>query len=305
MRALRSKGYGFTLVELLVSIAIISVLLALLVPAVQQAREAARRAQCRSQLKQLGMALHGYHDVHLTFPINTSYSHSIGPASISRSWLQGILPFIEAGNLHQLIDSAKAIQDQRSVADRAIPLLICPSSGDSGARNLRADVPDDWVMGVTNYKSCAGSNWGWGRYIAASSGGRFPGSTDGLNEGNGIICEGRAGAVLTRITDVTDGLSNTIALGETVASWTKWAWWFSENSSTATCAIPLNALIPGISQGGDISDWANTYGFMSRHVGGSNFALADGSVRFISENVYPGVYSDLATIQGSEIVGEY
>eukprot|EP00456_Euglypha_rotunda_P059494 TRINITY_DN496_c1_g1_i3.p1 TRINITY_DN496_c1_g1~~TRINITY_DN496_c1_g1_i3.p1 ORF type:complete len:310 (-),score=34.13 TRINITY_DN496_c1_g1_i3:1392-2321(-) len=290
---------GFTLVEALVVMAVISLLLALLLPAVQQAREAARKLQCRSQLKQLGLALHSYHDAHLTFPISTSYTHSVGPQSISRSWLQCLLPYIELGNLYQQIDPAKTVEVQRLPAETAIPLLICPSSGDYGRWNLRADVPDDWVLGVTNYKSCAGSNWGWGQYVAPSAGGRFPGSTDGLNEGNGLICEGRNGCVLTRASDITDGLSNTFAIGETVAGWTKWAWWYSNNATTGTCAIRLNvSTIPG---GYDIADWQNTYGFMSRHVGGAHFVMADGSVRFISENTYPGLYSALATIQGGEI----
>src|SRR5690606_35812635 len=93
---------GFTLIELLVVIAIIAVLIALLLPAVQQAREAARRSQCRNNLKQLGIAMHNYHDVHRTFPYGFREIGGTGAAEITRrdTWFQAILPFIDQANLY-------------------------------------------------------------------------------------------------------------------------------------------------------------------------------------------------------------
>ena len=296
---------AFTLVELLVVIAIVAILMALLLPAVQQAREAARRVQCRANLKQIGLAMHNYHDVHQMFPINTSFTHDVGPLSRTHSWLQGILPQIEQSALAELIDPSLSIQASRIVADRGIPLFQCPTDTHDGRKNLRADVPDDWVLGVTNYKAVGGSNWGVGNFVRSETSGRFANSTDGLNEGNGVICPGYLHPVVTRFRDITDGTSNTFAVGETVAGWTKWAWWFSFNGSTGTCAIPLNYKPDGVSYEDNITDWPNNYGFMSRHTGGASFAFADGSVKLISQNIDLGVYRKLATIQGGEVVGEF
>ena len=296
---------GFTLVELLVVIAIVAILMALLLPAVQQAREAARRVQCRANLKQIALAMHNYHDVHQMFPINTSFTHDVGPLSRTHSWLQGILPQIEQAALAESIDPALSVQASRIVADRGMPLFRCPTDTHDGRMNLRADVPDDWVLGVTNYKAVAGSNWGIGNFVHSEASGRFAGSIDGLNEGNGMICAGFVQPVVTRMRDITDGTSNTFAVGETVAGWSKWSWWYYSNGSTGTCAIPLNYKPDGVSYENNIHDWHHNYGFMSRHTGGGSFALADGSVKFISQNIDLGVYRNLATIQGGEVVGEF
>jgi prepilin-type processing-associated H-X9-DG protein len=249
--------------------------------------------------------MHNYHDVHQMFPINTSFTHDVGPLSRTRSWLQGILPQIEQSVLSELIDPSDSIYASRLIADLSIPLFRCPSDTHDGHMNLRADVPDDWVLGVTNYKAVGGSNWGVGNFVHSEASGRFAGSTDGLNEGNGVICPGYLQPVVTRFRDITDGTSNTFAVGETVAGWTKWAWWFSFNASTGTCAIPLNYKPDGISYEDNITDWRNNYGFMSRHTGGASFALADGSVKFISQSIDLGVYRALATIQGGEVIGEF
>ena len=292
---------AFTLVELLVSIAIIGILIALVLPAVQAARAAAWRTQCRANLKQLTLALHNYHDTHGMFPINTSYTNNVGPSSHSRSWMQGILPMIEQGNLNKQIDVTLSVQGNRELAARPILLFNCPADTHAGTLDVRADVPESWVLGVTNYKACAGSNWGVGTFVHAETSGRFAGSSDGLSEGNGLICEGRHQPVLTRMADVRDGQSQTFAIGETVGGWTKWAWWYSHNAVTGTCGIPLNYVnrndldIP-------IEDWSHNYGFMSRHDKGAHFGMVDGSVRFVSEKIGLAEYRALATIQGGEVV---
>jgi len=293
------------LVDLLVTIGISAILMALILPAVQQAREAARRTQCKSNLKQLGLALHGYLDAYQMFPINTSYTHDVGPQSVCRSWMQAILPFIEEGALHDEINPGLSIENNLTLAEFPIALFSCPSSGDSETMDLRADVPDDWVLGVTDYKACAGSNWGWGNFIVAAPPGQFAGSTDGLNRGDGLICEGRVGPVTTRLANVRDGTTNTFALGEAVGGWTKWAWWYSSNAVTGTCAMPLNYVVPGTTREQNIVNWENNYGFMSRHSGGANFCLVDGSVRFVSQSINLATYRSLATISGGEPIGDY
>jgi hypothetical protein len=164
--------------------------------------------------------------------------------------------------------------------------------------------PGSW--GVTNYKASAGSNWQWG--IAAwnpvrSTAGKFANSTDGLNEGNGILCSNQQNRnPPTRVRDVTDGTSNTFAIGETLPRYTRWNWWYNPNAVTATCAIPLNAILR---RPLNDADWPNNYAMASKHVGGGHFAMADGSARFISENINIDVYRGASTISAQEILGEF
>jgi prepilin-type processing-associated H-X9-DG protein len=165
----------------------------------------------------------------------------------------------------------------------------------------RADAPTSWELAVTNYHACAGSNWAWGDFIISSSTGRFAGSFDGLSEGNGFLCAGRGVPISTRDRDIADGTSNTLAVGEIVADWTIWNWWFHSNSAASTCAIPLNhaATLQNPFR------WQNNLGFASRHIGGGNFLLVDGSVRFVSNSVDVELYRNLATIAGGEVVGDW
>lgn len=297
----RGRVVGFTLSELLVAIAIISVLMALLLPAVQSAREAARRATCKNHMKQLSLAIHNYADSHNTLPINTSFNSPLSENSASRSWLQGILPFLERGDLDSRIIPGGTLLLNKAMAEKVVAVFICPSDTHQGQAAIRADVPADWELGLSNYKSCSGDNWGWGHFSHTSSGGRFPGSTDGLKQGNGAICAGRGWPVVTRMRDFQDGSSSTFVIGESVVEYTRWSSWFHSNHPVATCAIPLNY---GREYKNE-DEWENNNGFMSRHIGGAHFAFADGSVRFISENIDSLMYEALATVQGNEIVGEF
>lgn len=301
--SIRRSSSGFTLIELLVVIGIIGILIALLMPAVQMAREAARRMKCNANLKQVALSMQMYHDTHRALPLNTSFTHDVGPLSQSRSWMQGILPYVEQTALYDQIDVGASIQTNAAVAEHPLELFNCPSDGDSGLIGQRADVPEDWQLASTNYKACSGSNWYWGEFARSEPTGRFAGSTDGQSEGNGIICEARDKPVITRLRDITDGTTNTFAVGETIVGWTKWAWWYSNNATIGNCATPLNLLHDDDRDPiGNIHDWTYSCGFMSRHPGGANFAMVDGSVRFVSEEVNLSTYRALATIQGGEVV---
>ena len=321
MRSFARSRSAFTLVELLVVIAIIGILVGLLLPAVQAAREAARRMQCSNNLKQLGLAFHNYHDTHRVFPINFAW-RSIpgggggGPAisNTGKSWLQMILPQIEQTNMFNRIDftvglegATPAILQNLQIAKTPVNSFLCPSDGESpgGVLNQRSDLADSsWAMAVTNYKACAGSNWGWGTFAwnnsgATGVGGRNSGSNNGLNEGNGILCSNQNNtASVTNMATISDGTSNTFIIGEALAGFSMWNWWYNPNAVTATTAIPLNYVVRVPK---NIGNWPDNYSFASRHTGGGQFCMGDGSVHFVSDNVDTFVYRALSTVSSGEV----
>src|SRR5262245_45643432 len=159
---------AFTLVELLVVIAIIGVLVALLLPAVQAAREAARRMQCQNNERQIGIALHNYHDTFLIFPINYRPRGTTFQTDYSTwSWMQGILPFVEQGNLNSNLTPAAAMAATGNTlaSETAIKTYLCPSDGltRAGKINNRSDGNatnfTQRFIGATNYKASSGAAW--------------------------------------------------------------------------------------------------------------------------------------------------
>ena len=301
---MKSFKRGFTLIELLVVIAIIAILIALLLPAVQQAREAARRTSCKNNLKQLGLAMHNYHDVHLTLPISFGWG-GYDVNNRGRSWMFQILPQIEQQNLQDDSVNGQPLSNgsNKAVAQTAVNAFLCPSDpgNNNGKLNGRANMPGGDYYGITNYKAVAGSNWGWGSFQHSSPSGRYPNDKNGLDHGNGIICRGNAGehAIVTKLKDIVDGTSHTYAIGEAIPSectHTMW-WWF--NGSTGTCSIPLNHYHRNLPT--NPGDWPNNYSFSSWHTGGGHFAMCDGTVQFVSENIDLQVYRNMATISGKEL----
>jgi len=322
---------GFTLVELLVVIAIIGILIALLLPAVQAAREAARRAQCTDHLHNLGLAVHNYHDVYKNFPLNYADWNVVTPdQGRSITWITSSLPFIEQQPLFDAIDFRYGIRnDPRNpgtlaapanlwAARQKIPILLCPSDSAEGVLNNRANLEDLGFLGVTNYKGCAGANWAWGTWPVTGKGhGTSQWGTDGngLDAGNGVyfrcgfIKDVQGNAYAPKFSLVQDGTSNTFLFGEAIPVWcqhTSW-WWF--NHTTATCAVPLNARAQCQNTGGKNADliacfwdWPNNYSFMSKHPGGANFCMVDGSVRFIANAIDITNYRSLATEANGEVI---
>jgi len=332
------KERGFTLVELLVVIAIIGILVALLLPAVQAAREAARKMSCGNNLKQLGIAMHSYHETYKTLPHCGLFSwtrqsnngHRWGNTSRG-SILVDLLPFMELDTIYNNLDfESPAVtgggnrfwlqaSPVTGVQYRAeiIPSFICPS----------ADVDPHTTF--TNPKtaraiSCYGKSLGAQRMN--SRGGwcvDYPGNVFGTgrkNHGNdarssqlsGVFARGHWGA---RFRDITDGTSQVIAMGEIIpskASHHRNGWMHYNSLWTATTA-PINYPIIGLWERGykgpeSCTHWQNyqtALGFKSKHKGGAQFVFADGSVHLLAETMDYMTYQRLGCRRDGEPLGEF
>ncbi len=297
-----SRALGFTLVELLVVIAIIGVLVGLLLPAVQAAREAARRMSCQNNLKQLGLALHNYHDVNRRFPIGADSINSL-------SWRVRVLPFIEQDNLFQRFNFAAGIWNGGTNREgpnklvhalNRIPSFNCPSVPNILASNGSSTLVDGRKTFTSDYHGVAGpkgTNPGGAAYgFLATPAGQGGFATQGVL--------GRDSTV--RIGDVTDGTSNTLVIGEVSARWnaaileSDGADWVrgmgvgGTGNGMASCRNVQNAInTPYNGIYNDIS-------FSSQHTGGAQFVMGDGSVRFVTAAIDLVIYKSTASRDGGE-----
>lgn len=311
----RSRKLGFTIVELLVVVAIIAVIVVLLMPAVQQAREAARRTQCKNNLKQFGVALHSYHEVMGEFP-DANYVNlwSSDPTAVDSewSWSVMILPYLDQAMLFNALDVGPGTFEQaandpirRSLMQKSPSVFICPSDVGSdinvnrpfiaktrGGIGLGMILDSTVAFGKSNYAGCNGNH-----------------------DNDGIFDSGDSTRVSMR--DVTDGLSNTIMVGERSSlTWNKqppgtrgpWAgiWAGQETSANSVtnvwCLIGLTSYQMNTgAPSGVPSSTSNIpqplMAFGSTHVGGAHFLMGDGSVRFISDKIQwndlPNSYDDV------------
>ena len=285
---------AFTLIELLVVIAIIAVLIALLLPAVQQAREAARRTQCRNNLKQIGLALHNYHDAHGCFPIGdmgriggTSPCQREQPSTTFPS----LLPFLDETAIYNSInfDHCYFFSSNYTAAGQVLQQLLCPSNA-----NPTTHTVGRWSWSsrkaVTHYVGCAG--WGTRTYEAVWS------------MKNGILF----GLSNVKIRDVRDGTSNTLLAGEqeeaghTLYGTNQPLWIQGEemdNRPTVACACYA---INGLAR--IVSGSTRYKAFGSYHEGGAFFLFCDGQVRFLSENMDMTTFRALSTRANNEIIDD-
>lgn len=299
----RAQGTrGFTLIELLVVIAIIAILIALLLPAVQQAREAARRSQCKNNLKQIGLALHMYHETAGTFPPGWIAQHPTTnqPYWLGRpgwGWATRILPYLEQENVqNNLINFNLSMLDSfhDQVRTTSIPVFLCPSDpgettfmltpGTMPMPNYSAGFTDTRVP-KANYIGVFGTV----RMIDA-------GCPMGECVGNGSFVLQKA----FRFRDFTDGLSTTFITGERNSEYSPSTW-----LGVFAGAAHAPGRIVAVAENPPNSDITPAFTFSSSHTSGTHFLSGDGSVKMISENIDQGTYHALCTRSGGEVVGEY
>ncbi|HQX48815.1 MAG TPA: DUF1559 domain-containing protein [Planctomycetaceae bacterium] len=287
---------GFTLIELLVVIAIIAILIALLLPAVQQAREAARRTQCKNNLKQMGLAMHNYHDVYNTFPpgcISMPYQAAATTELSCWSWGAFLLPYIEQNALYSGLSVGNATLAQNAATANGLLYLQTPLSGfrcpsDTGPALNNFSAAVTYSRLVASTVPIATSNYVMVSCSSVSTTPPFVSATYGPPTGVGFNCS------RVNFRDITDGTSNTLLVGERAFKTGSLivgagnALGFSPVAGPGSALRPATAVlgIPyyGINQSA-IASTDQMRAFSSPHVGGAQFTLCDGSVRFISENI--------------------
>jgi len=295
-RCSRQCSGGFTLVELLVVIAIIGILVALLLPAIQAAREAARRAECSNNLKQIGVALHNYHDTFGRLPHGGFHADRWG-------WQPRVLAFMEQGAESEQYDwDLFGWQGGNYDLIKAIHKgFLCPS--DTLSELMREEegfAAPTWVLSQSDYAACIGD------YRNATGVGATPSygnvsfaSGNGPNRVRGVMGRWRWAA---KFSDVTDGLSSTICVGECIG-----AMCITQNFGSqcwATTAHPINFMNESLANSLPTQGnprWDESIGYRSYHPGGAIFLLVDGAVQFVSDSVDGAVYRASASRKGGEV----
>ncbi len=285
-----SKKRGFTVIELVVVSAISASLAALLLPGVQQAREAARRNACKNNLKQIGLALHNYHDTHAVFPpgyVSVDNSNQIG-------WETFILPFIDQAPLYNAVSRAtdhfnedwNANPKALRLAKTVFPTYICPSDS-----NKDKGINTRWT-------------------IKTGKGDAHVAKSNYLANKNVFFKNSK-----TKFRDFTDGTSNTLIVGERETKTSYGGIWIGAHKWGKKEGEYSSSSILGDAQGKDkkvpysinskasLAHRMNT--FSSIHVGGAHFVFGDGRIRFLSENIDIKTYHELATHAGGETVCGY
>jgi prepilin-type N-terminal cleavage/methylation domain-containing protein/prepilin-type processing-associated H-X9-DG protein len=325
----RQFGRAFTLVELLVVITIIAILIALLLPAVQAAREAARQLQCANNLKQIALALHHYHDANKTLPFGAPFKNT-ATNPVTGTWAAFLLPFLERQTVFDRFDFKYGMHDARNAPAAAIvvPAFACPTDPLSSKPILENRI---WSPGSTTTPGIQNPTRAMGLWYPACIGPTAPdfcyfcpaGNTaspnnpccQGCNWGteSGGFC--RAGGITGEacftgmfgrscysisFNKVTDGLSNTLMVGETLPGHNLYNCAYCTNMSVATTHTPIN-LMNTWEMPAPLGSSQYTCGFKSLHPGGLNFALGDGSVRFINETIDYILFNKLGTRAGGEV----
>ena len=283
---MRFMRRGFTLIELLVVITVIGVLLGLVLPAVQATREAARRADCMNRLRQIGVALHDYHETNEVFPVGNVYP-------THWTFQSHLLPFLEQNALNEFIDDsypscflANADNGGRNdgfgVASRRLSLMECPSD---------PEISESWVG---DFGTGHDNTFALLSYFGVI--GTSVKTKDGMLFSNSRV----------RFRDVTDGASQTLLMGERGAVGDKyWGWWCCGSGLSST-GMGDNVLPTGMvafGPGGTVG--VHNWHFWSYHPGGGHFLFVDDHVQLLSYAIDDGALQSLATRDGDDLPSEW
>ena len=313
------KRNAFTLVELLVVIAVIAILVALLLPAVQQAREAARRTQCKSNLKQIGLALQTYEESARVLPpgqLRTKFSPAWNPLT-SVAWDAMLLPHLDQSTLFESIDFSTVFTSvswsgsNSAALETPIPVLRCPSSSDPARIFERAPIGGTGIKlnrFISSYMANASGTLG------SSAPGGFPylhgwllGSKPSSRWFDGVMYTSSA----IRMQDILDGTSNTVAVGEGRQTENGLCHYpigspmgaYAAARHNGSSGLPFNfGAIGGVTPQRFPQQFAC---YASEHTGGVHLLFMDGAVRFASDKTSPEVAQSLGTRAGGEIVAEW
>lgn len=337
-----ARSRGFTLIELLVVIAIIAILIALLLPAVQQAREAARRSTCKNNMKQMGLALHNYHDVHRGFPLATGPAYGVDSNYGLGNWKYRILPFMDQAAMFSTDTTGVTwrMNVQPSNANLVkwesfrVPSYQCPSSTlpDTKTSSQYPSGATPWKSETHDYVGIMGAHpdpAGRGFPVV-----RTPLTPYGYAYNTGLLSGGES----KRLRDCVDGTSNTIAIGEqggnakfsvktdymsgwsgghsnahSVARMNALYTDGSTDSCNSSCNWPIRTSLtvvngspnPRASVSYGTSDTHHHVPLTSFHVGGVHVLLGDGAVRFLGDNTDALVCRRLASMNDGSVIGEW
>jgi prepilin-type N-terminal cleavage/methylation domain-containing protein/prepilin-type processing-associated H-X9-DG protein len=320
---MRSRKSGFTLVELLVVIAIIGILIALLLPAVQAAREAARRSQCLNNIKQIGLAMHNYHDSRGTLPPGAAASRdSAGVVTANccnGTWQVLVLEYMEQGNAANLYQNwggaapgprYSASPNTTNVTQKRFASLTCPS-----------DLPNTPTGSMTNHNYAANygnTTFGQGTYGGVTFAGAPFGRATFVSPDPTVLTETPGGYMVQPqkgkpFTEMLDGLSNTMLVGEVLQGQggdLRGFMWWQDAAGFQAYTSPNSPLPDQIYS----STYCNNkpelnlpcivgsalFASRSRHPGGVQVGMADGSSRFVQQNISINVWRGASTSRGSE-----
>jgi prepilin-type N-terminal cleavage/methylation domain-containing protein len=314
---------GFTLIELLVVVAIIGILISLLLPAVKMTREAARRTTCASNLRQIGTALHNYHETEGSFPPG-NYAETAGVCTGGQrpgvdydpedraNWMIAILPYVEQGTLYETYNfqTYNEAPDNRQVRETSVPVYVCPNDVDTNqlvmpAMGAAQDDPT-WGMSVPykpgSYRGVAGRSDGR-QFLDWSMDVSYPREWRGPIHMVGVL-----GFTTERMADIRDGASNTLMVGESITKTNpgyRTLWAYSYAFYSLSSVTPQKRILYGDYDRCRAHDDTGhslpcRRGWGSGHGDGLHFLFADASVHYVSTSTDVELLAQLATIDGGE-----